>query len=129
MQLRIYRKGRCYHANRFEFSRQNFTLSHFCLKKITLRLFFYSFCHHQNEDLSVICCIGLRNNSNTNSNECKWRILVFISDKLETGIGKLETGIGKSSWPVQRFEMEQSTQIDQTTTTTESTIANDQSSK
>ena len=48
---------------------------------------------------------------------------------LKQGLENLKQGLENLLGLVQRFEMEQSTQIDQTTTTTESTMANDQSSK
>ena len=52
-------------------------------------------------------------------------------ESLSSFLTNLKQGLENLLGLVQRFEMEQSTQIDQTTTTTttESTIANDQSSK
>ena len=48
-------------------------------------------------------------------------------ENLQQGLENLQQGLENLLGLVQRFEMEQSTQIDQTTT--ESTMANDQSSK
>ena len=96
-------------------------------EKITLRLLFAVFVTIKMKTFLLFVALVCATTAIPTPTNVNGESLSSFLTNLKQGLENLKQGLENLLGLVQRFEMEQSTQIDQTTT--ESTMANDQSSK